>query len=304
MSLNIRRLQHYIVLAQEKSFLKAADKVHLSQPAMSRSIQSLEAELGVVLVDRTARNFMLTSAGKIILERARRIIHESRCLERDVALLNDHGLGEVVFGMGTVTAAICIEKVLARLAELQPGLRIRTDVNSWSVLWDRLHDESLDFFVLDRKTVPRSDTVTLRQLSSHKAGWHVGAGHPLLKKETLTSRDLHDYSFAFSPLPESIRLFIRRWLRVDPIQDVRCALECNDFAALKAATARSREIVLFATGSSVREEVRSGVLHKLTLTDAPDIDFEMTVVHLAHRTLSPEAEITIGVIADLLNQAK
>lgn len=304
MSLNIRRLQHYIVLAEEKSFLKAADKVHLSQPAMSRSIQSLEAELGTVLIDRSARSFVLTSAGKLILERARRIVEESRRLERDVAMLRDHDMGEVAFGMGTVTAAICLEQVCARLASLSPGLHIRADVNSWSVLWERLHDESLDFFVLDRTTVPSGDSVTLRRLARHKAGWHVGAGHPLLEEEHPTSADLLACSFAFSPLPEAVRQFVRKWLRVAPARDFTCSIECNDFTALKAATANSRELVLFAPDSSVREEVRSGALHKLNVADAPDIDFDMTVVHLAHRSLSPQAETAIGVIAELLDQAK
>ena len=75
--MTVRRLSHVVALAEAGSFARAADRVHLSQPALSRSIQAIEAELGLRLFDRAARGVTITQAGKRIVERARRVLFEA-----------------------------------------------------------------------------------------------------------------------------------------------------------------------------------------------------------------------------------
>src|SRR3982074_1764810 len=101
---NSRRLTHLIALAEEGSFARAAQRVHLSQPALSRSIQTLEEEIGLRLFDRAARGVAITSAGKLILWRARRVLFETRCLARDVELLKTHEFGQLRAGLGPYAA--------------------------------------------------------------------------------------------------------------------------------------------------------------------------------------------------------
>ncbi|NYH22367.1 LysR family transcriptional regulator [Paraburkholderia bryophila] len=93
--MSVRRLNHVVALAEEGSFARAAERVHLSQPALSRSIQAIEDELGLRLFDRAARGVAVTQAGKTIVERARRVLFEANCLVRDAELLKTHEIGEV-----------------------------------------------------------------------------------------------------------------------------------------------------------------------------------------------------------------
>ncbi|MEO5671806.1 MAG: LysR family transcriptional regulator, partial [Ramlibacter sp.] len=85
--MDVRRLTHFIALAEEGRFAAAADRVHLSQAAFSRSIQTLEERLGVRLVDRRSEGVSLTPTGNAVLARARTLVFDSDCLVRDVALL-------------------------------------------------------------------------------------------------------------------------------------------------------------------------------------------------------------------------
>ena len=107
--MNLKRLEHLIAVAEEGSVAGAARRVHLSQPALTRSIQALELEAGMPLCDRGTRGVMLTAAGRMVVERARRILFETRCLTRDLTLVRQHVIGNVHFGLGPYSVARSIE---------------------------------------------------------------------------------------------------------------------------------------------------------------------------------------------------
>ena len=77
--MNLNHLRHLIALAEHQSFRKAADALCLTQPALSRSIQALEHELDVKLIDRDGKRNTLTAYGQQVVSRARHIVFESRC---------------------------------------------------------------------------------------------------------------------------------------------------------------------------------------------------------------------------------
>jgi DNA-binding transcriptional LysR family regulator len=78
MRLTLRGLQHFSVLIEERHFSRAAQRLHLTQSALSRSIQSLEEALGLVLLDRGAPGVTLTQAGDMALAHARRVLMEAQ----------------------------------------------------------------------------------------------------------------------------------------------------------------------------------------------------------------------------------
>ena len=96
--MNLRRLNHVVALADTLHFARAAEAAHLSQPAFSRSIQAIEADLGIRLFDRDIGDVRATSAGEFVIERARKLLFEARCLQRDVDLYRDGELWLVVQG--------------------------------------------------------------------------------------------------------------------------------------------------------------------------------------------------------------
>src|SRR5687767_13169743 len=99
--MDLRRMQHVIALAEERNFGRAADRVHLSQPAFSRSIQAAEDEWGMKLFDRGgAGGVKCTGAGAHLVERMRKVIGDWRALERDVFLYRDQQIGDLSIGMG------------------------------------------------------------------------------------------------------------------------------------------------------------------------------------------------------------
>ncbi len=91
-------LQVFLTVAAEKSFSRAAERLLRTQPAVSLAVQRLEAELGEKLIDRSAKELLLTDAGRIVLEYARRFESLRQELENSLAELRDNSSGRLVIG--------------------------------------------------------------------------------------------------------------------------------------------------------------------------------------------------------------
>ena len=119
--MDLKRWTHIVAVADRRSFIRAAEQVHLSQPALTRSIQAAEAELGLQLFDRGTQEVVPTPAGEFIVARARQLVFNSRCLERDVELYRSRELGDTAFGVGPFPAATFLAPLLAAMRREFPA---------------------------------------------------------------------------------------------------------------------------------------------------------------------------------------
>src|SRR5688572_28861997 len=110
------QLRHLISLASTGSFSKSAQLLHLTQPALSRSIRALEEELGVPLVDRVGRRNELTAFGHGVLQRARQLVRDADELHDSGRLMSGAEGGELRVGMGSGPGAMLMTPLLMRMA--------------------------------------------------------------------------------------------------------------------------------------------------------------------------------------------
>jgi LysR family transcriptional regulator, hydrogen peroxide-inducible genes activator len=157
MPLTLRQLTYFAALAEERNFARAADRVHVTQPALSMQIKDLEAVLGVQLIERLPREARLTAAGRDVLTRSQRILAEVRELEM---LGRARGLvGRVRIGVIPTVAPYLLPPMLARLR----GRDITRDLRVREARTERLLEEleagSLDAVVIATPT-GRDDLVS------------------------------------------------------------------------------------------------------------------------------------------------
>jgi DNA-binding transcriptional LysR family regulator len=300
--ISVRRLNHIVALADEGSFARAAERVHLSQPALSRSVQAVEAEVGLRIFDRAARGVVVTQAGKRIIERARRVLFEAGCLVRDVELLKAHEVGEVGIGLGPYPAALLLPDLLCAFAERHPNVQLKAELNHVHVMVDMLQKEKLDFLVLDRRVLPDDAALAVRRVRGHDGSWFARPGHPLFERGPVASEALREFPIVTVPLPQYMRNAIHRLMKIRSHEKIPVQLECNDVRVLKAFVERS-DALLFATASVARNELASGTLAPVPVLDAPRTGLEFALVTLADRTMSPAGEVAIELAETMLNEA-
>jgi len=194
--MDLRRWTHVVAVAERRSFIRAAEQVHLSQPALTRSIQAAEAELGLRLFDRGTQEVVPTPAGAFVIARARQLVFDSRCLERDVELYRHRGLGDTAFGVGPFPAATFLAPLLAGVRREFPGIKLRVEVSNWQLLVQRLREEDIEFFVADTRDLPSDPVLQVRPLRHEPGGFYVRAGHPLGARRSVTLQQLWSHGVA------------------------------------------------------------------------------------------------------------
>lgn len=294
---NLKRLEHLVAVVEQGTLAAAARNINLTQPALTRSIQALEDEVGMALFDRGARGVTLTSTGQMVLERARRILFEASCLERDLQLLRQHEMGSVRFGMGPFPAAILLSQVLRVMQHDWPNLRVAAEVNCSEVLFAALQSEQLDFVLTANRLMPLTVELELRPLRPEPIGFFVRPLHPLCGN-TVDLAQIREARLASVPLPLAVHEQWRTLLRCRPGEDVTSRVESNDLRAL-TQLAIHEDVVLIAPDRALKPELESGALVRLHIEDIRDLNVQYSIAYLAQRTLSPAAEKAIATIEAL-----
>jgi LysR family transcriptional regulator, benzoate and cis,cis-muconate-responsive activator of ben and cat genes len=119
--MELRHLRYFIAVAEELSFSRAAERLHVSQPPLSRQIRGLEAELNVKLLERTTQRVRLTRAGQAVLARARKLVRDAESLRVEAQLIDQESQEELRIGYAPSPTAAIISRVLYRYNELSPG---------------------------------------------------------------------------------------------------------------------------------------------------------------------------------------
>lgn len=290
--MDLKRWTHVVAVADRRSFARAAEQVHLSQPALTRSIQAAESELRLRLFDRGRQEVVPTPAGEFVVARARQLVFNSRCLERDVALYAQRGLGDTAFGVGPFPAATFLPALLAGLRRDFPGVDLRVEISNWDLLLKRLLEEDIEFFVSDSRDLPPHPGVQVRPLRREPGGFYVRAGHPLARRRSVTLQQLWGHGVASVRLPQGVRAALARALDAGPRAALALALECDDVEVLKSV-ALACDCVLAAPHAAVEREVAAAALHALRVTGLPPLFSSMGVVTLRGRTPSPMADLII-----------
>lgn len=295
--MDIRRLTHLIALADKRNFARAAEHVHLSQPALTRSVQAAEAEFGMRLFDRGTTEVVPTSAGEFVLKRARQLVFDSRCLARDVELYREHAVGDLAFGAGPIPAITFLTELLIDLRRTCAGVNVRVEVNNAELLCKRLRDEALEFCVCDVRDLAPDPGLGIRSLRADPGRLYVRAGHPLLTRKSLRLKEVWAQGVAAVRLPSVVRKVVLDLLGLHAGAALPLALECDDPNTLRRV-ALATDIVLACTDAALDDDVASGRLVALKVDELPTIHAQMGIVTLRGRTPSPMAEQVIQRLLD------
>ncbi|WP_065423616.1 LysR family transcriptional regulator, partial [Achromobacter xylosoxidans] len=201
-----QKLKHLLAVVEHGTFSRAADKVNLSQPALSRSIQALEAELGLPLLDRGTRQVRLTPYGACVAERARRMRYEEAELRRELKTLAGGESGALSIGLSPTPASLLLTPFLAHMATHYPQVRVAAELGTTAALVDLLRAERIDAMVCDARMLHGAADIETRPLAPLRAGMVCRKGHPILAHRRPTIEHIRQYPVASSTLSPEVAL--------------------------------------------------------------------------------------------------
>lgn len=289
------QLRHFLALAESGSFRATAEAVFLTQPALSRSIASLEDELGQSLFDRMGRRSELTPFGRSVLERARRIVAEADELKAIGQRMQQGLTGEARIGLGSGPAALLMTPLLRQIAQDHPGVRVEIARGATSRLEQSLRDRELDALVIDARSLRPSPDLRVETLAEMRGAFMCRPGHPLADVgRTVRFEEMLTYPIASTPLSDEVsRALVERFgPRAHP--ETFVTLRCSEIPHMIEAARVSDTIVL-----AIRAAAPD--LLELRLTPAMTATARFGLVTLAARSESPVMPLIRELIERLLH---
>ena len=178
--LDLRSLSYVIALAGRANYARAAADLGISQPALTRAIQSLERQLDMRLFDRDRSGVTPTPQGAAFIQRASVLIDNARDLEHQTTMSATGAAGRVRFGIAPMPARALLADALSRQISAVPDLTNDIVVRNVEALWPVLITGDIEFFISAEGQVPRSPPVRAESLGTFPYGLIVRSGHPLL----------------------------------------------------------------------------------------------------------------------------
>lgn len=180
----------FLTVSEEKNFTRAAEALHMTQPAVSNHIQSLERELETKLLDRTNKYVKLTKAGDLVYHHAKQIVSLYTRMHNLLDDLNHTASGSLMIGASYTFGEYILPHLIADLQKSYPLIEPSITIGNSRDIIEYISHHQLDVGIIEGGEVS-NDRVKITPFMEDKMSIAVGSTHPLLKRSTLQSNDLH-----------------------------------------------------------------------------------------------------------------
>jgi DNA-binding transcriptional LysR family regulator len=279
------QLRHFVVLANEGSFVQASVALFLTQPALTRSIHALEEELGGALFDRLGRRISLTPFGDEVLVRARRLVSDADALKQAGQGLHAGLIGQLRVGLSSAPGALLSTPLMLHMAEHHPRLQVHISRGNTAVLLQALREQHLDAAIVDIRDMRPSADLKVSLAFELSAGFLTRPDHPLAQRGSPVSlEEVMAYPVASTPLSDEVaRILIARYgPQANP--DDMVTLRCDETMSIVDVARRSNAIVLTVNAAAVD-------LVRLDVSPSLDATARFGLVTLAKRQEAPALRI-------------
>jgi DNA-binding transcriptional LysR family regulator len=279
-----------VTLAERLNFARAAEDLSLSQSALSRSIQTLEKDLGMRLFDRDRAGVALTPQGKIAVDRAKLLLADAEDMERYLLMSARSEAGRVSFGMVPMVANALMAGVISERLSIAPEVTNEVMVRDSQALWSLLIAGDIEFFVGNEGATPDFTGARVETLGLFPLSTVVRPDHPLILEPPSNAKfPVIRSSWSGLPLPAGVEA--RMCGRPNIIED---------FSALAAITRRT-DALWFSSRYSILDELWSGRLREAPIT-GPSGSVRVAIYSLSRRTPSPWAKAMKQLLSQRTNE--
>jgi DNA-binding transcriptional LysR family regulator len=203
-NVSIRHFEQLIALERHRHFGRAADSLSMSQPALSRSILTLERNLGVTLFLRTAQGPEPTGSGQLLIKHGRRILAATAELQSEFFALEDKGQIKLSIMCGHYPAELTVPEALSELMRSRPQVQVSMEVTDWIRTAELIEKGVCDLAISELSATSSKIELASELLNDRELFFVVRNGHPLLRLEHPGLDDILYYPWVCSHIPARV----------------------------------------------------------------------------------------------------
>jgi DNA-binding transcriptional LysR family regulator len=290
--MDTRQLQAFCTVVERRSFSQAAERLGVTQPAVSLQVRALEKRLGLQLLDRSGRRVEPTEAGWRLYRGAQRMLQLEEQLLDDVAAEKDGELaGPLSLGASTGPAAIVVPQLLCEFQQQSPGVRVALEVHDTQTVVDLVAERELELGIVG--AAPRHRGVRFEPLTHDEVILVTPPGHPLAGR-TVVTEELRGQALIVMQEGAGVRQVVEDELRRSGmrLRDLDVRLELGLQESVRSAVLAGYGIT-FISRASVEQELAAGRLAEVAV-EGMDVRREISLARAAGRSPSRVAEAFVA----------
>ncbi len=294
--MTLHQLRIFLAVARHNSYSRAADELHLTQPAVSAQVRELERGLDATFFERVGRTIVLTEAGKELhsyAQKACALIDEAKLVMEE---LDELKRGRIALAAVTTAGAYVLPSLLEAFRQRHPGITVSLEVANRATVQRRLFQNEVDLIVMGR--APEALPHVAEPFLADELVLIASSAHPLAKVKKIAVERLAQELFIAREVGSGTRLNADEFFRQQGVT-LSVGLELGDNSAVKEAVAAGLGIALLSR-HAIRMEVTLGRLVVLDVKGLP-LRRQWYVVHRQNKRLSRAAT---AFKAFLLNSAE
>jgi LysR family transcriptional regulator, benzoate and cis,cis-muconate-responsive activator of ben and cat genes len=243
--MELRHFRYFVAVAEAENVTRAAAKLHVAQPAVSRQIRDLEDELGLALLERTAKSVRLTDAGRIFLEEARAVLQRADDAVKVVRAVAGGTRGQLHVGYAPSLTVQILPRALRRFQVEWPGVRVSLHDLSTEEMLAGLRENRLDLALMVQPTAGQLRGLKFHELARYALCAAVAPGHRLAKGRSLalskavaepligySRAEYPEYHVAIEKIAESVGRTIKSIEEHDSVSSLIASVEAGHGLAL------------------------------------------------------------------------
>ncbi len=289
--MNINHLAIFHAVAEEHSMSRGAERLCISQPAVSKQIKDLEAALGVTLFDRLPRGLRLTGAGDVLAGHARRLFAAEADAERAIAELKGLVQGRLTVGASLTIGDYLLPQILGAYHLKHPGIELHLEIANTQVIQQKVQENSLDVG-LTEGFVENAD-LEAEVFSKDELVAVVPPGHPLLWENAVSAVRFCAEPFLMREPGSGTREVVERALAGCGIH-VTPAMSLGSIEAIKRGVASGLGVAIISR-LALETEFQAGLLCPLALPDLT-ITRPLHLVRLRGKSVGPAVQAFLDLL--------
>lgn len=299
--LKLRHFQLFLALDEQRNLHRAAAQLNMSQPAASKLLSDLEANLGIRLFDRHPRGLTPNWYGEIMIRHAHSMLSALRHTGEELNALGEGNAGTVAVGTVMAPAVTLLTSAIERVHRDRPGLKISVDVDVSKVLVPRLLEGELDFAITRIPAGVDAERFVFEEIGEEELCFVCRQGHPLSFKKTLNLADMTSYPWSLQPAGALMRQRVDSLFLHHQVAPPRQIVDTADLL-LSLALVDKSDTITVTTREAADLLCPPQRFHLLPFSETLSVQ-PYGLVSLRHQRLSPGAAALMSTLREIIAQS-